>query len=580
MPRSLILSSVLVPTAVFLLACGASREPAAPTSTAAIATWEAGELTLSEVESAFAEARTPACQRARRGGVDDLLPCYRELAEGLVLERLIMAGIEDVDEAIKDLGDYEQLRQHAYVETYRRRLSDGIEITEAEIEDRYASDRDRYRRAGLLTLYNIFRRHQDPARPAATLAYLEDLKARFLAGETWDELARQHSQSETRLRGGLVGDVSEGRLPESLERIAFSLAAGGVSDPIAVRGGAVLLHVARKAQSIDFSLDEVRQRIERELRNEKMQAARDALIGDREPPAGSLVLAPSELVAALDSGEPQRLVLAVAGHRRTVEEIRQLAGLGPGELAATLDETAQQGLERIYRRQQDEPLLYLRLQQMDDEDLHLAAEEHLRAEATAVLADERLLADMQLSLADDPEALRGYFADNRHHYQSPLRFKLRIWSLPFGDDPPGQLRRMEALREQLAGGEIELAAAVSELGGTVETLGWRSFDELPSRLPPKARDHFIHLVEGGYSIAYQQYRALHVIHVEERQEPRPMTYAEAAEQVRADYLQRFRQELYRSLAAQRLEAAGFAYDEAAVRRLLAPVEVASPIAES
>ena len=106
----------------------------------------------------------------------------------------------------------------------------------------------------------------------------------------------------------------------------------------------------------------------------------------------------------------------------------------------------------------------------------------------------------------------------------------------------------------------------------MQDLGWQSFDQLPGLLPPKARDHFIHLAEGGYSIAYQQHQALHVIHVAQRQEPRPMTYAEAEEQVREDYLQRFEQELYQALAAERLEQAGFVYDEEAVRRRLMPAD--------
>ena len=35
--------------------------------------------------------------------------------------------------------------------------------------------------------------------------------------------------------------------------------------------------------------------------------------------------------------------------------------------------------------------------------------------------------------------IRRFFDDNRHHYQSPVRFKLRILQLAFGDDPPAHV---------------------------------------------------------------------------------------------------------------------------------------------
>ncbi|MEM7353248.1 MAG: peptidylprolyl isomerase [Acidobacteriota bacterium] len=563
-------SSCLALAALFF-ACG-PQEPTAP-SPQAVAHWQGGELVLEELEEAFPEARTSACREARNnGGIDDLLSCYRELTRELALERLLLQDIEDIDQAIEGLEGYEALRQHAWVETFRSRLRGSVEITEGEVENRFASDRSRYQRPGLLTLHNIFRRHEIPDQPEATVAYLEDLRRRFEAGETWAELARLHSQSETRLRGGLVGDIREGRLPGPLEEIAFSLPPGGVSEPIKVRGGAVLLHVTRKAERVDFTLDEARQRIERELRGEKIRTAHEALLGDREPPADALILELTELIAALDSGDDARVVLDIAGHQRTVGEIRLLAGLGPGETAGSLDTTQREGLERLYRRQQDQPLLFLALLKTDDPELRRQAEEHLRREGLSLLADERIAADLQQDLSDEPEAVRRYFEDNQHHYQSPLRFKLRLWNLPFDDDPPSLMVRLEAARERLARGELELEAAAAELGGAVRDLGWQSFEQLPGLLPPKARDHFIHLAEGGYSIAYQQHQALHVIHVAERDEPRPMTYAEAEDQVRQDYLRRFEQELYQALAAERLEQAGFVYDEAAVRRQLIPAE--------
>ena len=103
-------------------------------------------------------------------------------------------------------------------------------------------------------MWNLFRRHRNTEKPEDTTAFLLEIKARVEAGETFQSLARQFSDSETRLRDGLVGRVSEGDLPARLEEIAFDLDTGQVSQPIPVRGGAVLLfYVAGEVKLLDLS---------------------------------------------------------------------------------------------------------------------------------------------------------------------------------------------------------------------------------------------------------------------------------------------------------------------------------------
>ncbi len=557
--------------ALLLAACvGGSEEPNPPPAEA-VATWEGSGVTLPEIETAFAAARTPACVAARRrgGGLDDLVPCYRELAEGLALERLVLAEVDDVDAAIAQLESYGELRRQVFLELHRRRLRDEIEIGDAEIEARYEASREEYRRPGRLTLHNIFRRHRDPRKPEVTTAVLAGLRDRFLAGETWNELARQYSQSETRLRGGLVGAVAEGDLPPRLERIAFGLEPGGVSEPIAVRGGAVLLHVTDVVAGAELGVDEARRQIRRQLLVEKIERANAERIAGREPPAGSVVLAGDALVAALDAGEPERVVYELAGDRLTAGELRALARLGPGTAAVGLDDDERERLDEIVQERRDRQLLYLAVAESADVETAAEAEDRLREAGRSALVDGLVRGEMEALVDADPEALRSYFDDNRPRYQSPLRFRLRTWDLPFGADPPGQLRRMEELRERVAAGELDLAAAAAELGGTIEDLGWRDFDALPDEIPPKARQYLLQAGTGGLSVPYQQDEAIHLIEIADREEPRPLEYADVAERVRDDYLERFERQLYRRVADERLAAAGFAFDEEAVRRLLA-----------
>jgi hypothetical protein len=184
--------------------------------------------------------------------------------------------------------------------------------------------------------------------------------------------------------------------------------------------------------------------------------------------------------------------------------------------------------------------------------------------------DERLREEMGSFVDGDPDRLKLYWEDNRHHYQSPLRFKLRVWNQPFGDEPPRQLWRMEQQRELLAAGEVDLAAAAAQMGGDLADLGWREYDSLVGELSEGALAHLLEVGEKGFTAPYHQAGALHLIWLEQREEPRPLEYEEARERVREDYLARFQQQLYRRALEARLAAADFIFDEVAVRRLLAP----------
>ncbi len=556
-----------------LAACGTppAPDPSASPPADAAATWNGGHVAFADLESAVAEARTTTCREARRGGgsVDALVPCYREVAEGLALEQLVLAELPDVERAIEDLGEkYQDLRRHAYLEEHTLRVRDGVEVSDAEVEAHFEENRESYKRPGQLMLWNIFRRHEDPAKGEAATAFLAELKERFLAGETFSELAREYSHSETRLRGGQVGRVNAERLPERLRGIAFSLAPGDVSDPVLVRGGAVLLHVTDVVEASEFSLQEIRQRVRRQLEGRRVQETLTARVADRAPPPGSTVLSPEELLAALDGADDERVVLDIGGQSLTARQMRNLAGLGASDQAADLGEEGRDQLLGVYERQKNRQLLLLDLLENAEPELREIAEEHLRREAVAAVADEKIRGEMDVLVDADPEKLRDYFDDNRLHYQSPLEFKLHIWTLPFGADPPGQQARMVKLHDKLVPGEIALAAAAEQLGGSVNDAGWTEFDNLRTLMPNKAQSFVLQLGASGYSVPYQQDDALHVIWLEERREPRQLEYDEAAEQVREDYLKRFEQDFFRQVAEGRLADAGFVFSEDAVRAQL------------
>ena len=470
-----------------------------------------------------------------------------------------------------------------FINYFQRRLSRETEVSDQEIEAHFEANRERYRRPRTLTLWNIFRRHENPAQPKQTHAVLRDLKKRFLAGETFAALAREYSQSETRLRDGLVGSIQEGRLPARLERVAFALADGEVSDPAPVAGGAVLLHVRHSVEGGPPNVDEVHGRIRQEILAQKVQKQVKQRIADRELPAEAIVLAPEELVAALDAEDEDQVVLAIDHTKITAKEFRGRARLAPSVRADSLDEEARKALLDSYQALLTPHLLFLELLDSADSELREGAEERLRTDGTLRLVDEHIRTEIARVADSDPALMRLHYEDNRPHYQSPLRFKLQVLDIPFSDNPPGQLAQLERLRESLLKGELSPAEAAERMGGTFRDLDWVPFDSLAEVVPDKALKYLLQVDKqadgvktSGFSVPYQQDQAIHLLWLEERQEPKSQDYEEVKERVREDYLLRFQQELSAQVIKDRLEASEFVFDEEAVRRLLVPGDEPAP----
>jgi hypothetical protein len=501
--------------------------------------------------------------------VDELLECYREVARDVALERLVLDDVGDHDTAIEEGSDHAGLLKESLLQVHRERFLAGVEVSEAEVEEHFRAHRDDFRSPGRLSLWNIFRRHEDPRKPEATLEFLRELKRRNAAGEPFGALAREYSHSETRLRDGLVGQVAQGRMASALEAVAFRLPEGGVSEPLPVAGGAVLLHVRNVTRGTDMELADVREAIRGRIGEERLRDAIAERTADRDPPQGSLVLA-AERLAESFRWEAGRDVLAVREFRLTAGELRRLAGLPAAPGGSPLAGDRRERLVEAYDRQRKLLLLAVDLLESDSEvDREVCDEARRRAREAGRdrLVAQRIRTALEVRVDRDPDRLEGYFEDNRHLYQSPLRFWLRILELPFGANPPAQLAEMERVHEALVEGRLDFEAAAARVGGRIRELGWRDFGEL-GELPPKARSYLVQVAAGSYTVPFQEDETLHLVWVAGREEPRNATWEEARERVRSDYLARFERDLYLALQEERLEAVGFAFDEERLRQQL------------
>jgi len=114
----------------------------------------------------------------------------------------------------------------------------------------------------------------------------------------FETIARTLSKAPDAEMGGYMGRFERGQLPPELEAAAFSLPAGGTSEPVETALGYHVLRVESRQSARELSLDEARGRIREHLVRERQDVAARAFV------AGILARARVNHEAALRSSSP------------------------------------------------------------------------------------------------------------------------------------------------------------------------------------------------------------------------------------------------------------------------------------
>lgn len=192
-----------------------------------------------------------------------------------VMEQMELETEEDfVRQVEMQGGSIEQLRQSfeegLLVQEIRRMEVDSkVSVSEPEIEDRYRQNIQDYSEPAKIRLREIVVRFDDTNevdKGQKARRLLQDIRQ----GADFAEVARMHSESGSRDAGGDLGFFEEGELTESLNKAAFALNPGEVSEAMRLETAFYILRVEEKTEAVTKTLDEVRSEVADAVYEEKM----------------------------------------------------------------------------------------------------------------------------------------------------------------------------------------------------------------------------------------------------------------------------------------------------------------------
>jgi parvulin-like peptidyl-prolyl isomerase len=150
------------------------------------------------------------------------------------------------------------------------------QVSPTKVQEFYEKHRDEFTAKQQVKLRMIMiPTHAGEENAAAQKALAQEILGKLAAGADFDQMAKMYSEDSTKSSGGDWGWIERKTLAAPLEKVAFSLPPGKVSNIIEVGNNFYILKVDDKHGGKTPSLAEVRPEIEKKLQQQEAEALQE-----------------------------------------------------------------------------------------------------------------------------------------------------------------------------------------------------------------------------------------------------------------------------------------------------------------
>ncbi len=158
-----------------------------------------------------------------------------------------------------------------------------VKITDEDVRSYYQSHPKEFEGEDQVRVRHVFlalSKGAAAAEEARVSSEAEKVVRRVQGGEDFAKVAREVSQGPSASEGGDLGWLRRGVVQPELERVAFALAPGRVSQPVKTRAGFHVLKVEERRAGQPRPYDEVKEEIRDRLVNEQIETYKAQYVAD------------------------------------------------------------------------------------------------------------------------------------------------------------------------------------------------------------------------------------------------------------------------------------------------------------
>lgn len=185
----------------------------------------------------------------------------------------------------------DEISEAEFRERIRRRLSGenhaqsvsyaGVSVSEEDIRAFFDANPAKFQRPEMLRARHILIKvapDAGPAERAAARGRIQRLLVEARAGKDFADLARTHSEAATKQWDGELDPFARGTLAPEMEKAAFALQPGQVSDVIAAPDGLHIVKLEERIEAVSVPLQEASPRIREYLVAQRLREQRTKLL--------------------------------------------------------------------------------------------------------------------------------------------------------------------------------------------------------------------------------------------------------------------------------------------------------------
>src|SRR6202522_2316209 len=217
-------------------------------------------------------------QRAKDMGISVETDIVKRLDD--VRKQNSLNSIEDLEKAVEGSGlaweDYKTQMRNGMLtqEVIRREVGSHINIPNEEVKQYYDAHPEEFTRPEQVDIAEIFlsTEGKSPEEIESVQKKAEDLRARVIKGDDFNEIAKRYSEGSTaKDQGGDLGTFKRGVLAPQLDEVVFKLQKGQITDVIQTKTGFEILKVQAHFVAGLQPMDKVENEIMNKLYMSKMQ---------------------------------------------------------------------------------------------------------------------------------------------------------------------------------------------------------------------------------------------------------------------------------------------------------------------
>lgn len=168
-----------------------------------------------------------------------------------------------------------QIRRQVVIgELIKKEIAPQVNVTPQDAKKFYDENPEKFRKPERVRAQHILMKvakGDSEDKKAEAREKLKKLQKRILAGEDFSNLAREHSQGPSNVRGGDLGYFTKGQMVKPFEEVAFRLAPNEVSDIVETQFGYHLIKVLDHQPQSASPYEAVEKKLISVLFNEQLQ---------------------------------------------------------------------------------------------------------------------------------------------------------------------------------------------------------------------------------------------------------------------------------------------------------------------